>query len=470
MRPYYAILDMIKEMLIRFGIFSAGVDWSTAMRSLLGCLFLISFASAARAESAKAEPAEKPDLPEGYSCVDIAGRLPIFAKDKAVLAPFRTDLKAGLADITNELEKQFGLTKEVLRVGMGTDKGLFREERRDAAFLVVFTDAAAFAAWEKKAGTDGDKHLAAGYRNTVGVLVEGKTLTQENWADLWHRFSHLLFRHCLWTGSPTWLDEGMAAYLSWANRKVKPEQTKGFPEMLERLKQAKDAGKLPPVTELLMRRAANFKQADADAAWVLVHLLVTHEQALVNALTAALSGLERCAADRMEGVRSDLHRYASWLLVNVFGDEKKLQAVWDQHLEDILADPARPKKRTLSAGEIIGDILPGFDGTVSGRALEITDPTSGVRYAARRWLGSVIYRAPWTGRMSAVAQTEDRHDDMSAEVTILKEVAAKNGQSERCDNESLPFVGGMVWAVITVVWSIDEGGVYRTSRKYLLAK
>lgn len=440
------------------------------MRNLFACLLVLAGSLAVRAESAPAADPDKPDLPDGYSCVDLVGRLPIFARDKAALAPFRTELRTGLVDITGELEKQFGLTKETLRVGIGADRGLWKEERRDAAFLVVFTDAAEFAAWEKKAGIDGDRHLAAGYRSTVGVLIEGKTLTHDNWADLWHRFSHLLFRHALWTGSPTWLDEGMAAYLSWANKKVKPDQTSGFPAMLERLRGTNDAPKRPTVAEVLMRKAADFKQADADVAWVLVHLLVTHESALTNALTAALTGLERCAVDRMDGVRHDLHRYAAWLLVNVFGDEAKLQAAWDLHLEDILADPARPKKRTLKTGEIVGDILPGFDGTVSGRALEVTDPASGMRYEARRWLGSVTYRAPWDGKMAAVAQTVDRHDDLSAEVRILREVPAKNGQKEKCENESLPFVGGQVWAVISVIWSVDEGGVYRTSRRFVLSK
>lgn len=440
------------------------------MRTTLSCLVLFASARLALAQGAGSPPEEKPDVPDGYVCVDVCGRLPIFAKNKSVLAPFRTDLKAGLADIASELEKQFGLTKETLKVGIGLDQGLWKDERREAAFLVVFTDAAEFAAWEKKAGADGDRHIAAGYRNTVGILVEAKSLTQDDWAGLWHRFSHLLYRHCLRTGSPTWLDEGLARYLSWANRRVKPEQTADFPETLRRLKEQKASGGLPTIADLLMRKAGDFSQEDADAAWVLVHLLVTHQSALVNALTNALAGLERCAVDRMDGVRHDLHRYAAWLLTNVFGDASKLQAAWDQHLEDIFADPARPKKRTLSVGEIVGDILPGFDGAVSGRGLEITDPRTGIRYEARRWLGSVVYRAPWDGRMGALAQTEDRHDDRSAPVQILAERSAKNGQKERCDNESLPFVGGQVWAVITVAWSIDEGGAYRTSRKYPLSR
>lgn len=440
------------------------------MRTLAAVFLCAVLSPAARAESAKKPEPGKPDAPDGYSCVDVAGTLPVFAKNKAVLAPFRTDLKAGLSDITEELERQFGLKKETLRVGIGLDQGLWKDERREAVFLVVFTEPGEFAAWEKKAGADGDRHLSAGYRNTVGILVEGNSLTQDNWVQLWHRFSHLLYRHCLRTGSPTWLDEGMARYLSWANRKVKPDQTSDFPETLRRLKERKESGGLPAVADLLMRKAGDFGQPDADAAWVLVHLLVTHQPALVNSLTNALAGLERCAVDRMDGVRHDLHRYAAWLLTSVFGDEAKLQAAWDQHLEDILADPAHPKKRTLSVGEIVGDILPGFDGAVSGRALEITDPRTGVRYEARRWLGSVVYRAPWDGRMAAHAQTEDRHDDRSASVQILAERSAKNGQKERCDNESLPFVGGQVWAVITVAWSIDGGGAYRTSRKYPLSR
>lgn len=440
------------------------------MKNILSCLLLFVSVKLAAAQGKDSPPEEKPDVPEGYVCADICGRLPIFAKNKAALAPFRTDLKAGLSDITGELEKQFGLAKETLKVGIGADQGLWKDERREAVFLAVFTDPADFAAWEKKAGADGDRHLSAGYRNTVGILVEGNSLTQDNWVQLWHRFSHLLYRHCLRTGSPTWLDEGMARYLSWANRRVKPDQTSDFPETLRRLKENRETGGLPPVADLLMRKAGDFSRLDADTAWVLVHLLVTHQSSLVNALTDALAGLERCAVDRMEGVRHDLHRYAAWLLTSVFGDATKLQAAWDRHLEDILADPAHPKKRTLPVGEIVGDILPGFDGAVSGRALEITDPRTGIRYEARRWLGSVVYRAPWDGRMAALAQTEDRHDDRSASVQILAERSAKNGQKERCENESLPFVGGQVWAVITVAWSIDGGGAYRTSRKYPLSR
>ncbi|NUN49237.1 MAG: hypothetical protein HUU15_10465 [Candidatus Brocadiae bacterium] len=440
------------------------------MLRAIAVFVLVLSAGTARAQGAKPAAAEAPDLPEGYAVVDTVGRLPIFAKDKGALAPFRTELKAGLTDISNEFEKQFGLSREVLRVGMGENKGMWKDERRDAAFLVIFTDMAEFAAWETRAGIAGDKHLGAGYRNTVGVLIEGGKLTPEHWATLWHAFSHLFYRHVLWTGSPTWLDEGLAAYLSWANRKVKAAETQSWPAMIDRLRQLKAAGAMPAVTQVLQTRAENFSRVDGDIAWVLVHLLMTHKNGLVNDLVGALASLERCAVDRIEGVKSDLHRYATFLLTNLFGDEKKLQAAWDLHLDDILADPARPKKRTLSVGEITGDILPDFDGNVSGRPLPMTDPATGVRYAARRWLGSVIFRGPWTGRMSAVAHTEDRHDDRSAEIEILKELPAKFGQKERCDNESLPYVGGQVWCIITVIWSLDEGGVYRTSKRYSLVQ
>ena len=45
------------------------------MRSLLCGVLVLVIVSVPRAERAKVDPAEKPDLPEGCTCVDLAARL-----------------------------------------------------------------------------------------------------------------------------------------------------------------------------------------------------------------------------------------------------------------------------------------------------------------------------------------------------------------------------------------------------------
>ncbi|MBI2922082.1 MAG: hypothetical protein HYY18_13435 [Planctomycetes bacterium] len=421
-------------------------------------------ALAARAQAPVAEA--KPDIPEGWIAVDRVETVTIYLRDrKAWVPPLRTDLKAGLKELYEVLQKQFGLGGEALVAGVGRT-GLFKNTKRGAMHLVVFDDKAHHDAWAAKAGIDGEKHYAAEFRNTIGVWLDAGKISPEGWSGLWHDFTHQFFHLVLFTGAPAWLNEGLAEYFAYGNKRVKVAETKGFGERLERLKAARDAKTLPAPRDLLRVRKESFKRAHADAAWVLVHMMITHSNLTLNNIVAALAQLEGDAVDKLPGVINDLYRYGDLLVTGVLGGADKMQAGWDKHLENLFENPEHPKKQGLSIGEINGTILPDANGRMD-KGIPLTDPASGVRYEGVRFVGLVHYRAPWDGRIRVTGASEDRHKDRSVnEVTLLEWTEVKSGRKIRVDNETFPTVGGAAWGLVIVTWEPSEGGSYRTTLKF----
>lgn len=406
-----------------------------------------------------------PELPEGYVSVATQKYVWLCAKGKNGLTlTQKADILDGLKLITERYEKQFGLDREVMRIG--ADGGLFKDLKRDPAALLVFPNMKEFQDWVGNEAVGGITYHVGRHENVVGVPLEDGKLSPLTWHVLWHEFSHVFFHHHLALGRPMWLNEGLAEYFGFQNPHSKEMPSDLLPKMLDGLKKRRDDGTATKVSDLMERSQDQFGRQQYDESWVLVHMLMTEATSQLNDLMSMLVALESDAWADGDGVEKDLARLARTLLEGVFGGEDGLQRAWEKHLDSLIANPALPPKCGHAPKSIDKDaITPSIDARLVGTAKTVL--VGGIEYKARHPKGSVVYRAPWPASVRVTLQIGLSTGKWADEEWILIDsIDMKKGKKVEFKELYVPAYEGGKSARLWVEWKLERGGTYRTVKQW----
>ena len=406
---------------------------------------------------------DAPSRPEGALRIDTVGKVTVYSTKRDFPSKsVRADLKEALNEIWKYFSKQYGLEKEILRVG--PKGGLFTEEKRDTAALVVFPTIEEYETWIKRAGTGGVTFHLGKYFNVVGIpMPEGK-LTEEFLGVLWHELSHVFYFHYAFLGQPLWLNEGLAEYFHLKSKGRDSPAPRTRQEALDRLAGYRDGKTATPVWDLLLAAGDQFGRQQYDEAWVLAHLLMTQATDQLNEILSVLVDLDRSAWANADGVSKDIRRLAADLVTRLFGTPEKLQAAWDEHLANLLKDAEKPAKlKTPPKSPKFERVTPSIDVRLGGAAERPIDD-KGNTMLMRRPRGSVVHRAPWEATDFEVwfGVGDQKGIRWSEPYVFVEKTTAKPGKKFEFIEAYMPHYSGSKKAATVVNWKVRDGGEYKT--------
>lgn len=411
--------------------------------------------------------AQAPDtkkVPAGYVQIEKVDKVRLWAPSKdALSSSARLAFFAGVKEIVNTYESIYHLDHELVVMGRGGKT--IRKDLDMELDVVLFRDRDAWKEWLNVGENDPMVAHVGHARAVVGVPIEANGVQEWVWPVLWHEFSHLYLRNDIATGGPPWLDEGVAEYFAFQNKRMpKPQDSPSFDLMVARLRTRFEKKEIPPIGEMLHARPGQFDRFAMDGSWVLVHLLMTEGKESLNGIIRRVAFLEGCTIPGNEdGAREDIVRYGAWLAEQAFRGRKELQAAWEYHWSKVMDSPVNTQR--LAKG------VPGlkdtpqfleFDGGFT-EPMEIKENGKKIGFG-RTTRGQLIYGAPWAGTVTVRVHRGRLEDQLMGDLQVVTAGTNEKMEPVPLKNTKIIINGERAWLI--VVWDVTGGGRYEYAREY----
>lgn len=406
------------------------------------------------------------DIPAAFSKVAQVERVFIFAKKDGIGPASLTELRAGVSDIWVTYKEIYGLDGATWTFGV--DGGTFPKRPSQNVGLLLFTDQKEYDDWLGTPGTGAVNIHSGRYTNVIGFPLEEKKVGKTRWNILWHEFSHVFLWHYLYFGGPTWLNEGLAEYFGYANKRIQPMEVPSFKEMIERLRKAKEDGTASKVSDLLLYPQNKFGRQQYDEAWVLCHLLLTEAKAQFNELLAAIQEQEKFAWDNEDGIRADGCKLLKQLLEASFGGPDRLQEAWTYHRDALLKSPTIVAK--LARGPKSLRDRPVFFEATGGLRVSVVKDSTGAEYEVGRATCTVKCGAALDGNIQVVAAWGAGRGRWTKDVLVGQRASGEIGEVLKLHEVEVPISGDSSTRRMLVIWDVKGGGKYAAGWTYGGAK
>lgn len=402
---------------------------------------------------------DMPTVPDGWVKLDAVGKLRLWVPDKTVFTGTgKTEFLIRIREIYAAFEGIYGLKNASVRAG--SEESQFEEKDRREASLLLFRNDAEYDKWLMEAG----KALVTVHEgrsmSVVGFPLVDGAVPRDRWPELWHLLSHVFIHHLLYFDPPLWLNEGLAEYLAYSGKKVRPTEYPSFNAMLDRLRAAKEKGEAIPVSKLFARRKEALTRAEADEAWLLVHMLITQAEAVFSDMSKALITLESMATEGEQGVVADIHRLLQYLVEGAFGGEAGLQEVWDAHRNAVLKSPTMIPKLPKAPGKIAA-LVPILDVDFSATWPPPNPNPGGFVEQVVLVTGTLRPCLPWAGKVTINGAVGDSKGNWSQDYGVTKGKTDTKGTALTWSKVKFPIGGTAREARVVVYWVPDGGGLYR---------
>lgn len=303
----------------------------------LFCVAVLSLLAA----SAFAEDAKARTKPPGTEKIDAFEQIVILGAEPKLLGPAaKLAFVKGVKDMYGVYKDLYGF--DVERVSVGADGKVFKKGLDESISIVLFRDQATYDEWLGVEGTGGVT-VHRSRISVIGMPLADGAVSDEVWPTLWHEMSHAFFFTSLRSGGTLWLNEGLAEYFAYANKRVDPKNLESFKGMQDRLRDAKEKKTATPVKDL-MSGEGTFGRQQYDEAWVLAHLLFTEAKPALNAMLRHVRVMEDSALENPAAVMKDIHEYLSRMVELTFKPCGGAQKAWEFHRDALLKSGSMPAK------------------------------------------------------------------------------------------------------------------------------
>lgn len=354
------------------------------MRVSLACLFVLALSAAATAQSSTSRT-----KPPGAEKIDAFEQIAILGAEPKLLGPnAKLAFVKGVKDMYGTYKDLYGFDAE--RVSVGADGKMFRKALDESIAIVLFRDQAAYDKWLGVEGTGGVT-LHKSRISVIGLPLSEGAVSDEVWPTLWHEMSHAFLFTSLRSGGPLWLNEGLAEYFAYGNKRVDPKNLASFKAMQDRLREAKEAGKATPLKDLLSPDSA-FGRQQYDEAWVLAHLLFTEARPALNAMLRHARVMEDSALENPDAVMRDIHAYLARMVELTFKPCGGAQKAWDFHRDALLKSGSMPAKLAATPASLKDE--PAFL-DIDGKLVRSGSDKDGSHVLA----GRIVYGLSGTGKV-----------------------------------------------------------------------
>jgi hypothetical protein len=400
-------------------------------------------------------------VPEGFVKIETEGKFVLHARTAKAIGPVaKAALSKNLKDLFKDVGADMNIGAASLSCAPGSDLPALDRARLD---VVVFANDAERDDVAMKLGFkpdfgSGDKYIGCVYLTLTDGVVE-----RENLVQVYRFVTAQLNWHAYYFGAPQWLDRGIAEYEAWSCKPAgKPGDLKDYAAMIQRLTDQKSQRTGTPISDLLLKDASKWTQADTDASWVLTHLLLSELRSTYEDLASLLTLLQRATFSRGEGARVDSRRALKIQLERALGGAAGLQFAWEFHRDGLLKSSTtvpKLKRPPTSISDAAGFMK--FDCTADAVT---TDPVPGKAPTSNVSLtGRWAYAPIGPGAVNVTAALADKKETWSKELNVVAGRSDTQATPVSWNQVTHPLGATSRKVRVTVTWDVDGGAVYKVS-------